>query len=195
MASALAEGIRAWLLGSAPIFATPVSPSLPYGTLFWAALIGLSTGVVSGILTKLVYWVEDGYRLFSISAAFDGSSHAGWFTLPSETNTLFLRRDHWRELGGYDPGFVLPGGGLVNLDIWKRVCSEPRASVIMLFGEATFHQVHGGVSTNTPHPPFDAWADEYYRIRGSHWQPPEAPFVLFGSPNPAALKSVRKSLG
>ncbi len=70
------------------------------------------------------------------------------FVTPTETNALFLRAGHWRALGGYDEGFATPGGGLANLDMWKRACEDPAGKVFMLLGEATFHQVHGGVATN-----------------------------------------------
>jgi glycosyltransferase involved in cell wall biosynthesis len=65
-------------------------------------------------------WETDGYRLFAISA-FAGSSAGGWFDLPVESNAVFLRAEHWRALGGWDEGFVSPGGGLVNLDTWSRI--------------------------------------------------------------------------
>jgi hypothetical protein len=116
-------------------------------------------------------WTENGYRLFRVAKAFGNGG--GWFKFPFETNALFLKLDHWRELGGYAPRFVSPGGGLVNLDTWKRVCTAPPAgSVIMLLGEAVFHQFHGGVSSNSPNPPMEAWHNEYIRIRGAHYAPP-----------------------
>lgn len=115
-------------------------------------------------------WTEDGYRLFSVAGAFGGGG--GWYKIPFETNALFLKVDHWRELGGYDPRFVSPGGGLVNLDTWKRVCSTPPAgSIIILHGEAVFHQFHGGVASNSANPPMEAWHNEYIRIRGTNYAP------------------------
>src|SRR4029079_2073734 len=44
-------------------------------------------------------WELDGYRLFSISSL-AGSSAGGWFDLPEESNAFFLRREHWRTIGG-----------------------------------------------------------------------------------------------
>ncbi len=61
IASAMADGIRVWLMGSAPIFATPMSVGLPWTTVIWAAVIGISAGIVSGLLTKAVYFLEDMY--------------------------------------------------------------------------------------------------------------------------------------
>jgi hypothetical protein len=80
-------------------------------------------------------WEADGYRLFTISV-FGGSSSGGWFKLPAESNALFLRAEHWRALGGWDEGFVMPGGGLVNLDTWARVCADPSGELIMLLATA-----------------------------------------------------------
>jgi hypothetical protein len=110
-------------------------------------------------------WEDSGYRLFDISSL-AGSSSRGWFELPDETNALFLTAEHWRALGGYDRRFVSPGGGLVNLDMWRRACDDLSGELIMLLGEATFHQVHGGVATNAVASPWKQFHDEYVAIRG-----------------------------
>jgi hypothetical protein len=110
-------------------------------------------------------WEADGYQLFTISAL-AASSAGGWFELPAESNALFLRAEHWRALGGWDEGFVTPGGGLVNCDTWTRVCADPTGELIMLLGEATFHQVHGGVVTNNLNPPIKLFHEEYERLSG-----------------------------
>lgn len=149
---------------------------------------------VEDALLDSVDWVDDGYRLFSISVL-AGSSARGWFVLPAETNALFLTRGQWRDLGGYDSAFVEPGGGLVNLDAWARACADPGAQVMLLLGEATFHQVHGGIATNAP--PGSHWQarhDEYVRIRGHAFQTPTARPLMVGRLPPEALPSVRASL-
>lgn len=66
IASAIADGVRVWLLGTAPIFATGLTPSLPWIAIIWAVAIGLAAGLISGVLTKLVYFVEDTYRKLPI---------------------------------------------------------------------------------------------------------------------------------
>jgi cephalosporin hydroxylase len=139
-------------------------------------------------------WEEDPYRMFGISV-FAGSSAAGWFITPAETNALFLARDHWRELGGYDPRFVTPGGGLANLDIWERLCADPQARIILLIGEATFHQVHGGVATNARQSPLDSFHAEYAEIRGKPFVAPTIEPLLIGRAHPASRPSLRQSLG
>ncbi len=130
-------------------------------------------------------WENDGYRLFSIST-FAESSAGGWFELPAESNALFLRAEHWRALGGWDARFVTPGGGLVNLDVWSRICADPEGELIMLLGEATFHQVHGGIATNNLNPPLELFHDEYVRIRGKPYTKPTRRPLYFGTlPEPA----------
>jgi glycosyltransferase involved in cell wall biosynthesis len=138
-------------------------------------------------------WEDDPYRLFGISV-FAGSSAAGWFVTPAETNALFLARAHWQELGGYDPRFVAPGGGLANLDIWERLCADPQSRIILLIGEATFHQVHGGVATNALQSPFDRFHAEYVEIRGKPFAAPQVAPLLIGRAHPASLASLRLSL-
>ena len=138
-------------------------------------------------------WEEDGYRLFDI-AVFAGSSRGGWFVLPEETNALFLRARHWRDLGGYDAGFQSPGGGLANLDAWRRACDDPSGELIMLLGEATFHQVHGGVATNASTSPWEAFHAEYVRLRGAAYAKSARTPLFFGGFNQHATASLRASL-
>ncbi|MEJ0092834.1 MAG: methyltransferase domain-containing protein [Methylocella sp.] len=138
-------------------------------------------------------WDADGYRLFTISA-FAGSSAGGWFELPAESNAFFLRAEHWRTLGGWDEGFVTPGGGLVNLDMWSRACSDPQGALIMLLGEATFHQVHGGVATNNLEPPQALFHEEYARLRGRGYERPTRRPLYFGALPDTMKPSLKFSL-
>jgi hypothetical protein len=144
-------------------------------------------------LLQACAWEDDPYRLFSISV-FAGSSAAGWFITPNETNALFLARAHWQEVGGYEPRFVAPGGGLANLDIWERLCADPLARIILLIGEATFHQVHGGVATNAAQSPWNSFHEEYVAIRGKPYAPPQVEPLLIGRAHPAIWSSLRQSL-
>jgi glycosyltransferase involved in cell wall biosynthesis/predicted O-methyltransferase YrrM len=138
-------------------------------------------------------WEDDGYRLFAISS-FAGSSAGGWFELPSESNALFLRAEHWRALGGFDARFATPGGGFANLDIWSRVCADPDGELIMLLGEATFHQVHGGVATNSLAPLHALFHDEYVRIRGQPYQRPSRRPLYFGNLSDSVKTSLKLSV-
>jgi Glycosyl transferase family 2/Methyltransferase domain len=138
-------------------------------------------------------WEEDGYRLFTISV-FAGSSAGGWFELPAESNAFFLRAEHWRTLGGWDEDFVTPGGGLLNLDTWARACADPTGEVIMLLGEATFHQIHGGIATNNVNPTFEMFHEEYFRLHGRPYERPTRQSLYFGTLPETMRTSLRASL-
>lgn len=127
-------------------------------------------------------WRDDGYKLFGASV-FDESSFATWFQPVAESNSLFLSRALWDELGGYDPCFERAGGGMANLDAWRRAISLPGAMPIVLLGEATFHQLHGGSSTNHPEPMERGTllAEEYRRLRGFPFQVPQVPLRFWGA--------------
>jgi glycosyltransferase involved in cell wall biosynthesis len=140
-------------------------------------------------LLASVNWTEDGYRLFDVSV-FAGSSADGWFVMPAETNALFLTRQHWTELGGYDAAFVSPGGGLVNLDTWSRACKDKAGQVMLILGEATFHQVHGGVATNATLSPWPEFHDEYVRLRDHDYERPTGSPLIVGDIRPEILESV-----
>jgi hypothetical protein len=149
--------------------------------------------MVEDELLALSGWETDGYRLFTISTLAE-SSAGGWFELPAESNAFFLRAEHWRALGGWDEGFVTPGGGFVNLDAWSRACDDPKAEIIMLLGEATFHQVHGGIATNNPNAPQALFQEEYARLRGRPYARPTRQPLYFGSLPETVKSSLKASL-
>lgn len=140
--------------------------------------------VVEDVLLESIHWPADGYRLFEIATP-DECSITGWVDTVSESNALFMRANLWAELGGMDERFDLPGGGLVNLDTFDRACELPGADLVVLLGEGTFHQVHGGTATNAP--PADyavrarTWREQYQMLRGRPWAPTFRKRLLFGS--------------
>jgi hypothetical protein len=137
-------------------------------------------------------WTDDGYRLFDVSV-FAGSSARGWFAPMLESNALFLRRQLWDELGGVDERFAAPGGGLVNLDTYRRACALPGTQLIVLLGEGTFHQVHGGVATNSLVSPWATFHEEYVRIRGHDFSPPRIEPLYLGRVRVPTLNSIATS--
>ena len=134
-------------------------------------------------------WESDGYQLFGISA-FAGSSSSGWFAPITESSALFMPRFLWDEIGGYEERFASPGGGLVNLDTWERACSLPEVQVVTLLGEGTFHQLHGGASTNAAGRPWDRYHEEYLAIRRRPFRAPTFDPIYLGRLHPSVLPSV-----
>jgi hypothetical protein len=137
-------------------------------------------------------WPQDGYRLFEIGTP-DESSLDGWFFPTQESNALFMKREVWMEHGGADERFDAPGGGLLNLDLFRRAMQLPGARLVRLLGEATFHQFHGGTATNAAPPELHQhllrWSEQYTQIRGGPYMlpmPRDAP-TLIGIPPRAAL--------
>lgn len=127
-------------------------------------------------------WKEDGYRLFDISV-FDESCGPTWLTPMAESNALFMSRALWKELAGFDNRFTSRGGGLVNLDTWSRAVQLPDITAVSLMGEATFHQIHGGVATNGTHDAIREFFNEYEDIRGVEFEIPNISYSLFGKFN------------
>lgn len=139
-------------------------------------------------------WRENGYRLHSISGSFaDGS--LGWFGAVLETGCFGLRKQDFLSLGGFDERFVSRGGGLVNLDLYQRALARRDLEYVMLLGESSFHQFHGGVATNAPKAvhPWEEFHTEYQRIRGRPFERvPRRPFY-FGTIADEAIAPVRYS--
>jgi len=93
-----------------------------------------------------------------------------------------MHRFDYEKLGGYDERFQSPGGGLVNLDFYKRACDK-LDNLIILLGEGTFHQIHGGVATNRlpEHHPYMNFHNEYVAIRGFDFARSYREPIYFGS--------------
>lgn len=140
----------------------------------WSMRCGYDQAREDALLAS-IGWPRDGYRLFEISTL-DESSVEGWFCPIAESNALFLRRELWDELSGMDEHFDAPGGGLVNLDVFERALGLPDAQLVILLGEGTFHQLHGGVATNvSPEQELEnwpKWAAQYAQIRGQPYALP-----------------------
>jgi hypothetical protein len=136
-------------------------------------------------------WDGDGYELFSISTL-AASSGRGWFGPMGESSSLFMSRALWDELGGLDERFELPGGGLANHDLYRRACEAPGVQLVVLPGEGTFHQIHGGAATSRRY----SWDDmhaEYTAIRGEPYKPPRNRPIFFGMIPPQALPHAERS--
>jgi glycosyltransferase involved in cell wall biosynthesis len=151
---------------------------------------------VEDALLESINWPLDGYRLFEISTL-ALSSRSGYFTVPSESNAIFMRRSTFMEMHGFDAAFDEPGGGLLNLDFFIRALERIQSPLIMLLGEGTFHQLHGGASTSSQKPDedhFQIWEEKYHRLRGKPWQHPVKTMTYIGKIPATSYKSLCHSV-
>jgi hypothetical protein len=135
-------------------------------------------------LLDSIGWPEDGYRLFEI-ACLNGSSGLGFFLPISESNCISMPRRIWDAIGGYDIRFNLGGGGLINLDFYKRACEHAGVQHVVLPGEGSFHQFHGGITTGGQDPGarqayIEASNQQYLELRGSEYQSPVTNPIYLG---------------
>lgn len=156
---------------------------------------GYSREVEDDLLAR-IDWPNNGYRLFEISSLAP-SSESGFFLPIHESNSFFLKRAGYDSIGGFDEVFDLPGGGLANLDCYRRALERPGSRLVMLLGEGSFHQLHGGISTNVPVSEgaqrFARWADQYRQLRGEPWQPAGVAPVFLGAAPDGCLEAIQWS--
>lgn len=148
-------------------------------------------------LMQSISWPDNGYRLFEI-ACFSGSCAAGFYLSHSESNCISMPQKIWKDLGGYDARFDMRGGGVVNLDLYKRACEYPGITHVVLPGEGTFHQFHGGVTTGGDEAEardrfIEAIKNQYQEIRGQSFTSPQTNPVYLGEISDHALKFVHLS--
>jgi glycosyltransferase involved in cell wall biosynthesis len=185
----LAEARRATCLSARPVITAPAFHLGPVRHM-QAADIGHDQAAEDRLLAESG-WEADGYRLFEISTP-AGSWGRGLFGPAGESSSLFCPRPIWDELGGLDERFALPGGGLVNHDVYRRACGLADVELIVLLGEGTFHQYHGGAATSRRH----SWATmhaEYRTITGIPHQPPGNAPLYVGHVRSAMLQLIERS--
>jgi hypothetical protein len=140
-------------------------------------------------------WRQNGYRLFNIGIRPDNSG-GGWFGALLESNALFMPRALWEELGGYDEAFQLPGGGMANVDLFQRAMALPGARQVVLIGEGSFHQFHGGTSTNAGTQAMARLKEhtrEFLRIRGRIASRSKVEATFFGPTGADALDAFTRA--
>jgi len=146
---------------------------------------------VEADLLASIEWPRDGYRLFEISCL-SGTSRSGCFRPIGESNCFTVPTAIWEELGGYDPAFTETGGGQVNLDFYKRAVELPDTLLVILIGEGSFHQFHGGITTGTQGEvrvkAMDDHFNQYAALRGGPYQAPTKRPVYLGSLPDNAMK-------
>jgi hypothetical protein len=146
---------------------------------------------VEAELLASINWPNDGYRLFEISCL-SGTSGSGYFKPIGESNCLSVPADIWQSLGGFDPAFTETGGGQVNLDFYKRAVELPDTLLVILMGEGSFHQFHGGITTGTKGKArvksMDDHFNQYAALRGEPYKSPTKRPIYLGSLPDSAMK-------
>ena len=148
------------------------------------------------LLFDHVDWPADGYRMFEIGH-FIGVRD--WFDGMWESNCLFVPRELLEQVGALDESFSIPGGGFVNLDLFERVIASPGVTLVSILGEATFHQVHGGTTTNEADSMrrfelLGAYQRQYTALRGKPFRA-DAPFHYVGSLSQSARRTRPRRMG
>lgn len=139
-----------------------------------------------------VGWPADGYRLFEIGH-FIGDRD--WFDGVWESNCMFVPRRLLEQVGCFDESFSIAGGGYANLDLYERLGSATDVTVASILGEGSFHQLHGGTTTNQS----DAverrsrvfsYGQHYAELRGRRFRGPGKPIHYVGRiSSPAARRT------
>ena len=133
-------------------------------------------------LFERIQWPSNGYRLFEIGH-FVGDRD--WLDGVWESNCMFVSRAQLEQVGGFDERFSMAGGGYANLELYERLGSSPDVTVCTIIGEGSFHQVHGGTTTNQA----DAeerrarvfgYGQHYAELRGRAFRGPGKPIHFVG---------------
>lgn len=185
----LAEARRAARLAPRPVVTAPAY-HLGSETHARASEVGYDQAVEDQLLAASG-WEDDGYRLLDISTP-ARSWGRGLFGPAGESSSLFCPRPLWDELGGLDERFALPGGGLVNHDLYRRACGLDDVELVVLLGEGTFHQYHGGAATSRRYT-WDEMHAEYEAVTGRPHEPPRNTPLFMGHARPGLLAFVERS--
>jgi cephalosporin hydroxylase len=142
-------------------------------------------------LFKQIQWPVDGYRLFDIGH-FVGQRD--WLDSLWESNCIFVPRALLEQLGSFDESFEMPGGGYANLDFFERVASSPGVTLVSILGEGSFHQFHGGTTTNQHDPAerrasIESYSEHYAQLRGRPHKHPNTTIHYVGAMRPSALRT------
>ena len=133
----------------------------------WLSSVGY-TREMEDVLFARIDWPRDGYELFRVGAPITESPNS-WFDGMGESNCLILSSALYERIGGMDEGFDEPGAGFANLDLFRRAAAVVDR-IVSPIGEASFHQFHGGTTTNVSDEEKDqrvrAYENRYRELRG-----------------------------
>ena len=92
-------------------------------------------------------WQQNGYKLFEV-AGFSPANKHSYFHPVMECNCVFAPLISFERIGYCDEGFNLKGGGSINLHVYRQLATLLESEIVVLPGEGSFHQFHGGVTTS-----------------------------------------------
>ena len=174
----LSPGVLQYAIRASRGYRNPVISTLGFHLGLKPQQVSVSEGYNQEVEDQLlgsVDWRHNGYELFQI-ASFAGSSHFGWLAPIAESNCVFVTPETFNAIGGFEEAFDLPGGGIVNLDFYRRACELPQTELVVLLGEGSFHQFHNGATTgkNTQEleESLPALFEQYRQIRGKRYESP-----------------------
>lgn len=121
-------------------------------------------------------WKNNPNKLFEVSVL-AGSNPEGLDGPIAESNCMFIKKSTFEKIGGMDARFNSPGGGLVNLDFFKRLLELNDVQLVLLRDEGSFHQIHGGIMSNVSGEEksienFIKYSEEYKKITGKDYEVP-----------------------
>jgi cephalosporin hydroxylase len=133
-------------------------------------------------LFEKIRWPSAGYRLFEIGH-FIGDRD--WLDGVWESNCVFAPRSLLQQVGCFDESFTVAGGGYANLELYERLGTAPDVTVATILGEGSFHQTHGGTTTNQADPAerrarVFGYNREYAELRGRPFKGPGKPLHYVG---------------
>lgn len=171
----LTPGVFRMALASYAAFENPVVAT----RYFWLGPDAQNDSITRGYskqvedqLLRGIEWPEDGYRLYEVGVPLraGGGENINWLNRMFESNCLFMMKTLFEGIGGADERFDSVGGGLINSDIFKRAADMPGVTPVQLIGEGSFHQLHGGTTTNVSAEERNARVEQFRRqyaeIRG-----------------------------
>ena len=123
-----------------------------------------------------------GYRLFEIGSFVVDRD---WFDGVWESNCIFAPRAALEQAGSFDESFDEAGGSYANLELYERLGSAPGVTVCSMIGEGSFHQVHGGTTTNqiddaVRRARVFGYAETFAELRGRKFKGPGRPLHYVG---------------
>jgi cephalosporin hydroxylase len=142
-------------------------------------------------LFDFIDWPANGYRMFDIGH-FIGNRD--WLDGLWESNCIFVPRPLLEQNGVFDERFTVAGGGYANLEFYERLGSSPDVRVVTILGEGSFHQLHGGTTTNVADPSdrrstIVGYADQFTEMHGRPFRGPGKTIHYVGTMFPAAFRT------